>query len=119
MGVGGRRGAAEAPWYVVAKDRARNVLVVAQDAAHPRLMTHVIETRAFHWIRRPQPLPARLTARIRHRQALQACAIETIDGDRLRFRFEAAQRAAVPGQYLVLYDGDECLGSGEIDDPMP
>lgn len=116
LAIGGRRGALEAPWYVVAKDHKRNVLVVAQDAQHPLLMTHQIATRPFHWIRRPPTLPAMLQARIRHRQALQACSITEIDGDCVRFNFEAAQRAAVAGQYLVLYDGEECLGSGEIVD---
>lgn len=116
LAIGGRRGSREAPWYVVAKDASRNVLVVSQDSAHPRLMTQDIATDAFHWIRRPTSIPAMLTARIRHRQALQVCAVAAIDGDRVRFRFEQAQRAAVPGQYLVLYDGDECLGSGEIAD---
>lgn len=118
LAIGGRRGAAEAPWYVIAKDAARNVLVVAQDAAHPRLMHMRVDTRAFHWIRKPLPTASRLSARIRHRQALQPCAIERTDGDRVCVRFEQPQRAAVPGQYLVLYDGDECLGSGEIDEPM-
>lgn len=114
LSIGGQRGAREAPWYVVAKDPARNVLVVAQDAEHPRLMTTQITTEPFHWVRRPETLPERLTARIRHRQALQPCAVAALDGTGVSFRFEQAQRAAVPGQYLVLYDGDECLGSGEI-----
>lgn len=114
LAIGGRRGAKDAPWYVVAKDAARNVLVVAQDSAHPRLMTRQISTRPFHWIRQPAAMPGRLTARIRHRQALQTCSLAAIDGDRVTFAFELPQRAAVPGQYLVLYDGEECLGSGEI-----
>jgi len=99
---------------VVAKDAGRNVLVVAQDSAHPLLMTTRILTRPFHWIRQPSDFPPALTARIRHRQALQACSVTAIDGDAVEFAFETPQRAAVPGQYLVLYDGEECLGSGEI-----
>lgn len=114
LGVGGRKGAKELPWYVIAKDTARNVLVVSQDSQHPRLMARQIHCDGFHWIRRPEPLPERLSARIRHRQALQACRVASIDGDRVSVEFEQAQRAAVPGQYLVLYDGEECLGSGEI-----
>ncbi|WP_293371831.1 tRNA 2-thiouridine(34) synthase MnmA [Nevskia sp.] len=114
LAIGGRRGAKDAPWYVLAKDQLRNVLVVTQDTEHPLLLTTTIVTQPFHWIRRPSPLPARLTARIRHRQAMQACSLSAIDGDRLSFTFSLPQRAAVPGQYLVLYDGEECLGSGEI-----
>ena len=99
---------------MVAKDAARNALIVAQESAHPLLMSQRIRTRPFHWIRQPAALPSRLTARIRHRQSLQACSITSIDGDAVAFHFELPQRAAVPGQYLVLYDGEECLGSGEI-----
>jgi tRNA-uridine 2-sulfurtransferase len=115
LAIGGQKGAAEAPWYVIAKDAVRRRIVVSQDRDDPRLMQERLETAAFHWIRRPETLPPRLLARIRHRQALQGCQIEseTAEGG-LRVAFETPQRAAAPGQYLVLYDGEECLGSGEL-----
>jgi len=116
LAIGGRRGAREAPWYVIAKDAARNVLVVSQQDNHPRLMARALDARPFHWIRRPAPLPGTLLARIRHRQALQVCRVTAIEGDRVEVAFEQPQRAAVAGQYLVLYDGEECLGGGEIDE---
>lgn len=112
--IGGRRGAREAPWYVVGKRARENQLVVSQDAADPRLFSRRIETLPFHWIHRPATLPAQLQARIRHRQALQTCQVEVRSDGALRVQFETPQRAAAPGQYLVLYDGLECLGSGEI-----
>jgi tRNA-specific 2-thiouridylase len=120
LAIGGRRGAREAPWYVVGKDAKRNVLAVSQDANHPRLMSRFIDAAPFHWIRRPSPLPQRLQARIRHRQALQDCRVTGVaEGGAMAeggasVEFTQAQRAAVAGQYLVLYDGDECLGGGEI-----
>jgi len=114
--IGGRRGAAEKPWYVIGKDAVRRALLVSQDAAHARLFSRSLVTRPFQWIRRPEPLPGALQARIRHRQALQDCRA-TIAGDgRVRVEFAQPQRAAVPGQYAVLYDGEECLGGGEIDE---
>lgn len=116
--IGGRKGAREAPWYVVAKDAARNALIVSQDSRHPLLMSLAVETERFQWIRRPQPLPeprpGALQARIRHRQALQDCHAELLDDGGLRVHFVQPQRAAVSGQFLVLYDGPECLGGGEI-----
>ncbi|MBL6749387.1 MAG: tRNA 2-thiouridine(34) synthase MnmA [Nevskia sp.] len=113
LAIGGQRDAREAPWYVVAKDAARNVLVVSQQADHPLLLSTRVRAAPFHWIRRPRPLPPRLQARIRHRQALQACCAGA-EGDAVEAVFEQPQRAAAPGQYLVLYDGAECLGGGEI-----
>ena len=71
-------------------------------------------TRPFQWIRRPEPLPATLHARIRHRQALQPCrATARLDGS-VEITFVEPQRAAVAGQFAVLYDGEECLGGGRI-----
>jgi len=113
--IGGTRGGREAPWYVIGKDAAQRALVVSQDAGHPRLFSRALVTRPFHWIRRPEPLPARLHARIRHRQALQECRVELAPGGGARIEFAHPQRAAVPGQYAVLYDGEECLGGGEIE----
>ena len=112
--IGGRRGAREAPWYVIGKDAARNALLVSQDANHRLLMARSLRTAAFHWIRQPKPLSATLHARIRHRQVLQACRASVLDDGAVEVAFENPQRAAAPGQYCVLYDGEECLGGGEI-----
>jgi len=114
LAIGGRRGAQESPWYVIGKDAARNVLRVSQQANHPELMSTMITTAPFHWIRRPTQMPATLLARIRHRQTPQRCRVLNIDGDRVTFAFEQAQRAVTSGQYLVLYDDAECLGGGEM-----
>ena len=113
--VGGRRGAEQKPWYVIGKDAARRALLVSQDEAHPRLFSRELATRPFHWIRRPEALPATLHARIRHRQALQECRAALLPGGSVRIEFAESQRAAVAGQYAVLYDGEECLGGGEIE----
>ncbi len=114
LAIGGRRGAIEAPWFVVGKDAARNVLRVSQQRDDPLLMASQITASPFHWIRQPQSLPSSLLARIRHRQTLQICHIECIEGDRVTVQFEQPQRAAAAGQYLVLYEDEECLGGGEI-----
>ncbi len=113
--IGGRRGAAEKPWYVIGKDAPRRALIVSQDETHPRLFSTRVLTRPFQWLRRPQPLPDTLQARIRHRQALQACTAAARSDGRVEIRFTEPQRAAVPGQYAVLYAGGECLGGGEIE----
>ena len=113
--IGGQRGAKESPWYVIAKDPPRNALIASQEPEHPRLMSTALNTASFHWIHRPEPLPQRLLARIRHRQVLQACTAQPLENGGVRIEFEQPQRAAVSGQYVALYDGEECLGCGEID----
>jgi tRNA-specific 2-thiouridylase len=116
--IGGRRGAAEAPWYVVGKDPARRALLVSQEPRHPRLYSRTLVTRPFHWIRQLEPgrAPgALLHARIRHRQALQECRATARPDGRVEITFAEPQRAAVAGQFAVLYDGEECLGGGEIE----
>jgi tRNA-specific 2-thiouridylase len=112
--IGGRSGAKEAPWYVIAKQETDNMLVASQEAEHPRLMSRTIITDAFQWIRRPAELTHALKARIRHRQNLQDCTVKITNDGGVEASFATAQRAATPGQYLVLYDGNECLGGGEI-----
>jgi len=115
LAIGGQKGALESPWYVIDKDIPRNALIVSQNAEHPRLLSRRVVTQAFHWIRRPQPLPAQLQARIRHRQALQDCSASIHADGSVAVQFTQLQRAAVSGQYVALYDGEECLGSGEIE----
>lgn len=113
LGIGGQRGASEAAWYVVGKDAASKALIAAQDPNHPRLMTQSLVAAPFNAL---SPLPAdgrTLQARIRHRGALAACHIE-MAADRVTVRFAEPQRAAVEGQFCVLYDGERCLGGGEI-----
>ncbi len=114
LAIGGQRGAREAPWYVIAKDPARNALLVSQQADHPRLMSRRIVTAPFFWVRRPESFAGALQARIRHRQSLQPCTVQLLADGAIAADFEQPQRAAAAGQYLVLYDGEECLGGGEI-----
>ncbi len=116
LGIGGVRDAAEAPWYVIAKDAEQNAIVVAQEPDHPALLADRLEASELNWIaRRPAPGDL-LTAKIRYRQSDQPCEVVSLDPaeDRLALRFSRPQRAVTPGQSVVLYDGDLCLGGGVI-----
>jgi tRNA-specific 2-thiouridylase len=113
--VGGRRGAVEAPWYVAAKDAARNALIVVQGHDHPLLSSEELRTGAMHWL---VPSPARTlrcAVKVRYRQADQLAELEPLPDGTARIRFDEAQRAVTPGQYAVVYDGDRCLGGGVIE----
>lgn len=117
LGIGGLANHAEAPWYVVDKDLDRNVLLVAQGNSHPRLFRESLHTDAIFWINGDAPrLPLRCTAKIRYRQADQPCELmSTRDNAKgVTVHFDSPQRAVTPGQSIVFYDGEECLGGGVI-----
>jgi tRNA-specific 2-thiouridylase len=114
LGIGGQRGGAELPWYVAGKDLARNALLVVQGHDHPALLSGTVAVDAPRWLRGPPAVGEPLLAQLRHRQDPQPCQVVALDAAHLTVRFAAPQRAATPGQYCVLYRGDECLGGGPI-----
>jgi tRNA-uridine 2-sulfurtransferase len=116
LGIGGRRDGDEAPWYVVGKDLRRNRLIAAQGHDHPMLLHDVLIAAQLHWVSgQPPSMPLACTARIRHRQQLQACRIEDPGHGACRVIFEQPQRAITPGQSIVFYHDRECLGGGIIE----
>ncbi|EZQ20138.1 tRNA 2-thiouridine(34) synthase MnmA [Pseudomonas sp. G11-1] len=119
LGIGGLQGASDDPWYVLRKDLERNVLVVGQGNEHPWLFSSALACSNIYWV---NPLditePMRLTAKVRYRQPDQACTLErTADG--YLIRFDEPQRAVTPGQSIVLYQDDVCLGGGVIEQATP
>jgi len=114
--IGGLRDYPEQPWFVACKSLGDNTLVAVQDSSHPWLMSDHLTATSMNWIRGTPPAPgSRLSAKIRYRQSDQPCTIVHADTDCLKLRFETPQRAVTPGQSVVLYDHDECLGGGVID----
>ena len=115
LGIGGVSGASDEPWYVVGKDLNRNVLLIAQGKHHPSLFKQALLVSEIHWINGQQPeLPYSCMAKTRYRQEDQGCTIEAREGG-FKVLFDQAQRAITPGQSLVLYDGEVCLGGGIIE----
>jgi tRNA-specific 2-thiouridylase len=115
LGIGGLKDASGEPWYVVDKQIATNRLVVAQGKQHPALFRSVLQAGGLHWISgQPPPTPCACQARIRYRQAVQSCTLLTLEADTARVEFDAPQRAVTPGQAVVFYSGDDCLGGGTI-----
>lgn len=115
LGIGGRSGDSGEPWYVVAKDIERNRLVVVQGKDHPALFRPALRTEAPHWIdATPPELPLHCQAKIRYRQSDQACTVQHEDGGTLHVSFDTPQRAITPGQAIVFYQGEHCLGGATI-----
>lgn len=116
LGVGGVRGFPEAPWYVVHKDVRGNRLYVTQDETDPHLLSTRLVARELTWIAGTPPDDhADLTAKVRYRQPDQHVRIARIDDQRLELVFAKPQRAVTPGQSVVLYRGEACLGGGIIE----
>ncbi|MES2663763.1 MAG: tRNA 2-thiouridine(34) synthase MnmA [Pseudomonadota bacterium] len=118
LGIGGQANAVEAPWYVAEKDTQHNRLIVVQDPNHALLNSYALV--GSHW-NAMHELPKsgwQGHAKIRYRQVDQACSIERLDDQRFRIEFENPQRAITPGQYVVCYDGDLCLGGGVIENKL-
>ena len=115
LGIGGIADADEKPWYVVDKNPAGNELIVAQGADHPALFSNSLIIEQMHWIgNAPNHTEIKLEAKIRYRQAHQACTAVYLQNQRWQLNFMRAQRAVTPGQYAVLYAGEHCLGGGVI-----
>lgn len=117
LGIGGLKHYDESPWYVAEKDLQRNVLVVVQGASHPLLFSQELVAGQLDWINGPpSTLPLSCHAKVRYRQADQACRLSEPGPDgKIRVIFDQAQRAVTPGQSIVFYSGDRCLGGGVIE----
>jgi tRNA-specific 2-thiouridylase len=116
LGIGGVAGYPDEPWFVVGKDLSHNVLIAAQGHDHPLLFSNTLEASQLHWVSGiPPTAPFHCRAKVRYRQQDQACTITRLEGDHCSVAFNEPQRAVTPGQSVVFYAGDVCLGGGIID----
>ena len=116
LGIGGVKNATDAPWYIVKKNIDDNELIVAQDHDHPFLHSKKLTVLNINWISEEiPPLPLVCKAKCRYRQTDQKCTVFTGENNDFIVKFEFSQRAITPGQYIVFYNKNECLGGGIID----
>jgi len=114
LGIGGRHGASGEAWYVVGKDVAANVLYVAQGGENDWLFSERLQTEVPTWVAGVAPAAHfRCTAKTRYRQIDQPCTVD-VGENGLEVRFDEPQRAVTPGQSVVFYEGDVCLGGAII-----
>lgn len=129
LGLGGRAGAAEAPWYVAAKDPQRNALVVVQDHEHPLLMSDSFIVEEMHWLIAPGGIPPNSTraagaelecaVKTRYRQNDVPCRVRPDRAGGWHVTLSQPARAVTPGQYAVFYADEVCLGGGVIAERHP
>ena len=116
LGIGGRAGADERPWYVLDKDMTSNTLYVGQGHDHPWLMHDQLDSGPVAWINDNRPaLPLSCSARVRYRQQSRPCHVEALAEGRCRVSFDEPQWAITPGQSVVFYDHEICLGGAVIE----
>ncbi len=112
--IGGLKDFAEGSWYVVDKNLESNQLVVSQDNQHPLLMADKVWVETPHFIGKIPKLPLVAKCKIRYRQNDVLCAIESLNKKEMIVTLGSPQAAVTPGQSLVIYNGEECLGGGVI-----
>ncbi len=115
LGIGGSREGDGEPWYVAAKDLEKNELIVVQGHDHPLLLKDTLQADQMHWIAGHAPRTHWVyAAKTRYRQADAPCEIDAINGERCEIRFGQPQWAVTPGQSVVVYESNVCLGGGII-----
>lgn len=114
LGIGGRSDGTGESWFVVGKDLKRNLLIV-QQGEHDELFSLSLDAERINWIAGAPPKGEfACTAKFRYRQPDQGVRV-SVNGAGIHAAFDKPQRAVTPGQWVVLYDGDVCLGGGPID----
>ncbi len=117
--IGGKQQGDGSPWYVADKLIDKNILVVVQGNEHALLYKKTLTATKLHWISgNPPELPYKCKAKTRYRQEDEVCTITDIDNDKCTVKFENPQWAITPGQSVVFYNGDICLGGGIIDNDL-
>ncbi len=118
LGIGGRSDGSGESWFVIGKDLKRNLLIV-QQGEHEELFSLSLTVDELNVIPQEE-LPKRFscTAKFRYRQPDQNVEVELREGGAF-VRFREPQRAVTPGQWCVLYRGEECLGGGPIETTEP
>ncbi|MBR4080145.1 MAG: tRNA 2-thiouridine(34) synthase MnmA, partial [Christensenellaceae bacterium] len=114
LNIGGR-GTGER-WFVVKKDLEKNILYVEQGADSPLLYSSALITEPFSFINEPAEEEFVCKAKFRYRQPDQGVRVKKLADGKLHIEFEEKQRAVTHGQYAVLYQGEECLGGGVIEE---
>lgn len=116
LGIGGHGDGRS--YFVVEKDLAANRLIVAQGADHPLLYCRAARVGQLTWVDDAPAAGRRYGAKTRYRQADQSALLGEMSANGALITFDTAQRAVTPGQSLVLYDGDICLGGGIIEEAI-
>ncbi|MCT7669855.1 tRNA 2-thiouridine(34) synthase MnmA [Lactobacillus iners] len=117
LGLGGNQSSC-APWFVVGKNLQKNELIVEQGYDSDLLYASSLDASEVSFF---TGLPSNdttihCTAKFRYRQPDVAVTVNyNKDNNTVHVEFDELARAVTPGQAIVFYDGEECLGGAIID----
>ena len=111
--IGGGFGESQEPWFVADKLVDSNKIVAVQ-GNHQMLYHNSLVADDVHWIDEEPQFPINCSAKIRYRQASQECSVNIKDDGTIQVNFSDPQRAITPGQSIVFYNSDTCLGGSVI-----
>lgn len=115
LGIGGGHSDLDGAWYVIEKDLINNHLIVGQGHDNPKLYHKALKATKLHWISGEPPTSKRLKAKIRYRSNDVPCKITEISGTTIAIKFDESCFGITPGQSVVFYNGETCLGGAIID----
>ncbi len=106
------------PWFVTDKDLDHNILYVAQGSDNDLLYSDGLYASELHFT--DDKLKAvgetlSCTAKFRYRQPDQDVHVLIGENNTCTVQFTKPQRAITPGQSVVFYQGEQCLGGAVID----
>lgn len=110
--IGQRKGIglAQGPWFVTGFNKEKNILKVTNNPDSSALFDKKVVAKNVSFSK----LPKEVEAKIRYNQTCSKAKVIKQTKNRVEVEFKKAQRAITPGQWLVLYKGEICLGGGEI-----
>ena len=115
LGIGGGHGDGEGAWYVLDKDLENNELIVGQGHDHAGLYQKRLTASDLHWTSGVAPEFVNLNAKIRYRAKDAPCRITDLNDTKISIEFEEPRFAIAPGQSVVFYSENICLGGAIID----
>jgi len=115
LGIGGGHSDGEGAWYVLDKDLENNELIVGQGHDHAGLYQKRLTASDLHWISGEAPNSENLKAKIRYRAQDATCRITELNNTEISIEFEEPRFAIAPGQSVVFYSENICLGGAIID----
>ncbi len=111
LGIGG----GGEPWYVTDKNVRTNTVVAVQGHDHPSLFKRKVCGRQVNWLKADLSQVHEASAKIRYQGKNEPCTVTRTDQSRVSVEFHNPVRAVTPGQSIVFYDDEVCLGGAIID----